>query len=192
MEQIGATLQSFGFTQNVTSHVTNHASYEEKANHVNTSCTYDVIPKREYGLLLRKMESWGITAPKAIVKKYGVFIVKRAVEYTEHTPNVRNKAGYMTYMCGQFKNDATVSKMENVEPTNEKSSAVVNENLTTQNLPSQSPRTGVKSKKGIFTPPNIIKWQDARDFLCKLTDEDLQDAAILEFTNRIKRQFNFA
>lgn len=188
MEQIGALLKGFGSTQYVTNHVTSYALNKEKTSHVTCTCTtYDTIPKKEYGLLLRKMESWGIVAPKAIVKKYGVFIVKRAVEYTEHTPNVRNKAGYMTYMCGQFKKDA--------EP--------VKENLTTkpttkcsqleqkQNLPPQSPRTSLKSKKGIFTPPNIINWQEARAFLCNLTDDDLLDEDVLIFANKLKRKFNF-
>jgi len=188
MEQIGAALKDLTVTQNVTSHVTNHALNENKANHVNMICTtYDTIPKKDYGLLLRKMESWGIVAPKAIVKKYGVFIVKRAVEYTEATPHVRNKAGYMTYMCGQFKKEAapavteqsssTVSKMEIVEK---------------QNPPVQSPLRAVKSKKGIFIPPNIISWKDAREFLCKLTDDDLLDEDVLVFANKLKRQYNFA
>ena len=135
MEQIGALLKGFGKTNHVTKHVTQYALNKEKAKHVNITCTYDTIPKREYGLLLRKMESWGITAPKAIVKKYGVFIVKRAVEYTEHTPNVRNKAGYMTYMCGQFKTDAQPVTNHIEEQT--------------QNPPVQEPTRRVKSKKGI-------------------------------------------
>lgn len=186
MEQIGTLLKGFEKTNHVTKHVTQNAFNKEKANHVNMTCTYDTIPKREYGLLLRKMESWGITAPKAIVKKYGVFIVKRAVEYTEHTPNVRNKAGYMTYMCGQFKKDAQpVTNCNQLEETNH-----VEEQK--QNLPVQSPTRRVKSKKGIFTPPNIINWQEARAFLCNLTDNDLEDEEVLIFANKLKRQFNFA
>lgn len=186
MEQIGTLLKGFENTNHVTKHVTQDAFNKEKANHVNMICTYDTIPKREYGLLLRKMENWGIVAPKAIVKKYGVFIVKRAVEYTEHTPNVRNKAGYMTYMCGQFKKDAQPVTICN---QTEKTNHVEKEK---QNPPVQLPTRRVKSKKGIFTPPNIIKWQEARIFLANLTDDDLLDEDVLIFANKLKRQFNFA
>lgn len=177
MEQIGTLLKDFNPTCNVTKHVTNHA-FNEEANHVNMTCTYETIPKRDYGILLRKMECWGIVAPKAIIKKYGVFIVKRAVEYTEATPHVRNKAGYMTYMCEQFKKDT--------EPDTKS-----NQLEQKQNLPVKSPTRAVKSKKGIFTPPNIINWQEARNFLANLCDDDLLDEDVLIFANKIKKQYNF-
>ena len=155
MEQIGNTLKQIGYsveqkmaTQYVTKDVHDIALNRDKAHHVDTSCTYDVIPKREYGLLLRKMESWNISAPKAIIKKYGVFIVKRAVEYTDATPNVRNKAGYMTYMCGQFKKDAANHVPQEVT---EKNLATTEENSAIENPKPQSILSGVKSKKGIFT-----------------------------------------
>jgi len=189
MEQIGTLVKDFERTRNVTNHVTQNAFNKEKANHVNMTCTYETIPKRDYGILLRKMESWNITAPKAIIKKFGVFIVKRAVAYTEATPNVRNKAGYMTYMCDQFKKDATSEEISAVQKENQ----IVEVNKKVEQNPApQSPTASVKSKKGIFTPPNIINWQQARNFLASLTDNDLEDEDIVIFANKLKKTYNFA
>lgn len=172
-----------------TEHVTNHAFYTDKANHVNMICaSYEQIPKREYGLLLRQMENWGIVAPKAIVKKYGVFLVKRAVNYTKATPNVKNPAGYMTYMLQQFKKD-----MEVAEPKKEIKTVNQLEEKREMNLKATTtPENESKKQKGKITLPNITKWQEAREFLFKLNEYDMTNDNVVEFVKKIKRQYNFA
>ena len=96
-------------------------------------------------------------------------------------------------VAGDKKQPVTNSyqSVSNAHQLNDNQIVEVNKKVE-QNLPSQSPTSGVKSKKGIFTPPNIINWQQAREFLCKLTDDDLADEQIFEFTNKIKRKYNFA
>ena len=194
MEQLSELLPHFNRTEldNMicTQHVTNHAFYKEKTNHVNMTCTsYEQLPKREYGLLLRQMENWGIVAPKAIVKKYGVFLVKRAVEYTKATPNVKNPAGYMTYMLQQFKKDMQPAPKQEEKPD-------ARENCKTEKteVPLEAttmPQNKSKKQKGKITLPNITKWQEAREFIAKLDEYDLTNENVLEFARKIKRQYNF-
>lgn len=187
MEQIGNTL-------------TQLASQFEERKKENTSChnmtqyafntslhnVYEMIPKKDYAILLNQLEEWKVGSPKAVCRIYGVKTVQRAVAYVKATPNVRCKGAYFTYMVRQLKSEqveqktAQITKQE--EPQKEQK----------QNPPSQSPRTSLKSKKGIFTPPNIINWQDARNFLANLSDDDLLDENILLFANKLKRQYNFA
>lgn len=207
MEQLSELLPHFNKTEldnmTCTQHVTNHAFYTDKANHVTCACTnYDTIPKREYGLLLRQMENWGIVAPKAIVKKYGVFLVKRAVGYTKATPNVKNPAGYMTYMLQQFKKDMETAepKQENNKGTNctpIEENPAVRENRTTEKTEvsleaTTTPKNESKKQKGKITLPNITKWQEAREFLFKLNEYDMTNDNVIEFVKKIKRQYNFA
>jgi hypothetical protein len=189
-------------TNHVNMTCTSHAFYKEKTNHVNMTCTsYEQLPKREYGLLLRQMENWGIVAPKAIVKKYGVFLVKRAVEYTKATPNVKNPAGYMTYMLQQFKKDMQpapkqeINKGTNCTPIEEK--PAVRENRTTEKTEVLLEATTMSEnksfdKKGKTIPPTITKWQEAREFVAKIDEYDLTNSNILEFYKKIKKQYNFA
>lgn len=194
MEQIGNTL-------------TQLASQFEERKKENTSChnmtqhafntslhnVYEMIPKKDYAILLNQLEAWNVGSPKAVCRIYGVKTVQRAVAYVKGTPNVRCKGAYFTYMVRQLKNEQVEQKTAQViDVRNNRTTEVVKENLTTENLPVQSPRTSLKSKKGIFTPPNIINWQDARAFLCNLTDNDLEDEKVLIFANKLKRQFNFA
>lgn len=195
MEQIGNTLTQLAsqFEERKKENTTCH----NMTQHVfNTSLhnVYEMIPKKDYAILLNQLEAWNVGSPKAVCRIYGVKTVQRAVAYVKGTPNVRCKGAYFTYMVRQLKSEQDVRNNR----------TTVKENLTTenhivevnkkvkQNLPPQSPTRGVKSKKGIFTPPNIINWQDARNFLANLTDDDLLDENILIFANKLKRQYNFA
>ncbi|MBO5928375.1 MAG: hypothetical protein J6Q32_05960 [Clostridia bacterium] len=186
MEQIGNTLAQLQ-TQFERRKEENTSCHNMTQHVLNTSLhnVYEMIPKKDYAVLLNQLEAWNVGSPKAVCRIYGVKTVQRAVEYVKGTPNVRCKGAYFTYMVRQLKSEqveqktAQVTKQE--EPQKEQK----------QNLPVQSPTRHVKSKKGIFTPPNIINWQEAREFLCKLTDNDLEDEDVLIFAKKLKKQFNF-
>lgn len=159
------------------------ASYKETQNCVNTICTQkDYLDKREYGLLLRTLEEWNTAYPKSICRIYGVQVVKRAIAYTKATPNVRNKGAYCLYMCRQLKSEISQQENHIVD---------INKKVEEKDVP-QSPTSPVKSKKGIFTPPNIINWQEARTFLANLRDTDLEDEEVLIFANQLRKKYNFA
>lgn len=187
MQQLRELLPHFEQNNTCTQHVTNHALNRDKTNHVNMTCTsYDTIPKREYGLLLRQMENWGIVAPKAIVKKYGVFLVRRAVDYTKATPNVKNPAGYMTYMLQQFRKDMEQpQKVENPKPQQE----LLKENAKeVQIMPKE-----IKTPQKLTQMPQINNWVEARKFVADFYDGTYkEDDNLLEFVSKIKRQYNFA
>ena len=115
------------------------------------------------------MESYGIVAPKAIVKRYGVFIVKRAVDYTEATPHVRNKAGYMTYMCQQFKPQSEEKEVLDTNIPNEHKVECRGSEL-----------------------PQIENWQDARKFLCDYMEGAYEKTDnVISFVNSLKKKYNF-
>ena len=194
MEKIGNTLTQLASQfektkkENTSCHVMTHHVFNTSLHNV-----YEMIPKKDYAILLNQLEAWNVGSPKAVCRIYGVKTVQRAVAYVKGTPNVRCKGAYFTYMVRQLKSEQVEQKSEQVtDVRNNQTTEAVKENLTTENLPSQSPRTSLKSKKGIFTPPNIINWQDARNFLANLTDDDLLDENILLFANKLKRQYNFA
>lgn len=110
---------------------TNSALSKQTQSCVNTSCTiYEMIPKHEYGLLLRQLEEWGTAYPKSICRIYGVKTVKLAVEYTKNTPNINNKGAYCLTMCKKFKEN--------------------------QNPPSTTPVNESKEEKCINTPKMIL------------------------------------
>lgn len=194
MEKIGKTL----------SHLASQLEEKkEKTHHVNTICTqhvfntslhnvYEMIPKKDYAILLNQLEAWNVGSPKAICRIYGVKTVQRAVAYVKGTPNVRCKGAYFTYMVRQLKSEDTTNCSQPVKEnlTTENQIVEVNKKVE-QNPPVQSSRTSLKSKKGIFIPPNIINWQEAREFLCKLTDDDLLNEDVLIFANKLKRKYNF-
>lgn len=185
MESISSLLIKNQLTKHVQTHVTKDVLKKEETCTCTNTCTYDTIPKREYGLLLRKMESYGIVAPKAIVKRYGVFIVKRAVDYTEATPHVRNKAGYMTYMCQQFKKDLPQPKEEKIQAV-EKPQREEKEVLYT-NIPNEH-----KTCCKLSQLPQIENWQDARKFLCDYYEGAYEKTGnVISFVNDIKKKYNF-
>lgn len=185
MESISSLLINNQLTKHVQTHVTKDALKKEETCTCTNTCTYDTIPKREYGLLLRKMESYGIVAPKAIVKRYGVFIVKRAVDYTEATPHVRNKAGYMTYMCQQFKKDLPQPKEEKMQAV-EKPQSEEKEVLDT-NIPNEH-----KVECRGSELPQIENWQDARKFLCDYMEGAYEKTDnVISFVNSLKKKYNF-
>ena len=160
MEKIGNTLTQLASQfektkkENTSCHVMTHHVFNTSLHNV-----YEMIPKKDYAILLNQLEAWNVGSPKAVCRIYGVKTVQRAVAYLKGTPNVRCKGAYFTYMVRQLKSEQVEQKSEQVtkqkEPQKEQK----------QNLPVQSPTRGVKSKKGIFTPPNIINWQEAREFL---------------------------
>ena len=185
MESIGQLLNSNQLTKHVQTHVTKDALKKEETCTCTNTCTYDTIPKREYGLLLRKMESYGIVAPKAIVKRYGVFIVKRAVDYTEATPHVRNKAGYMTYMCQQFKKDVK-PKQNNFESNSEPNKTSLEPNMLNNTQEVKTPH------KKLSVLPVIENYKQASTFLWYY-DNDVYEKTdnVIKFAEELKRKYNF-
>ena len=183
MEQIGKTLtqlqsqleekkkENTSCKHNMTHHVLNTSSHN----------VFDMIPKKDYAILINQLEEWGVGSPKAVCRIYGVKTVQRAVAYVKGTPNVRCNGAYFTYMVRQLKSEI---------PQNEERIVEVNETIE-QNPAPQSPTSPVKFKKGIFTPPNIINWQDARAFLANLRDTDLEDEEVLIFANQLRKKYNF-
>ena len=144
------------------------------------------IDFNDYQYLVEQLSKWRVFYPKAQIKKYGA---KNCWEAMQRTKSMcpRVPGAYFTItvrdiVAGDKKMTTKCSQPENhIVEVNKK-----------QNLPSQSPTRAVKSKKGIFTPPNIINWQDARNFLANLRDDELLDEDVLIFANKLKRQFNFA
>lgn len=180
MEQIGTTLQSFGFTQNVTTCVTqscetqNCASIKETQNCVNNICTQkDYIDKREYGLLLRTLEEWNTAYPKSICRIYGVKVVKRAIEYTKATPNVRNKGAYCLYMCRQLKQE----EPKEITPKVEK--------VQTKEEEKQTPQ------KRLTALPVIENYSQASEFIWYYKNGTYEKTDnIISFANKIMKKYN--
>ena len=193
MEQIGNTLTQLASQleerkkENTSCHNMTHHVFNTSLHNV-----YEMIPKKDYAILLNQLEVWNVGSPKAVCRIYGVKTVQRAVAYVKGTPNVRCKGAYFTYMVRQLKREQDVKENLITAPPVRNNRTTAEENSAVQNPPVQSQIKGVKSKKGIFTPPNIIKWQEARNFLANLTDDDLLDEDVLIFANKLKRQFNFA
>jgi hypothetical protein len=178
---------------------------------------YEMIPKREYGLLLKQLEEWGVAYPKAVCKKHGVRTVQRAVAYVNGTPNVKNKGAYFTFMVRQLKKvdaeqqpapkqeikpvtecnqlEQVINKGTNCTPIEE--NPAVRENRTTEKTEvsleaTTTPVNKSFDKKGKTIPPTITKWQEAREFVAKIDEYDLTNSNILEFYKKIKKQYNFA
>jgi len=154
---------------------------------------YEMIPKREYGLLLKQLEEWLVAYPKAVCKKHGVRTVQRAVAYVKGTPNVKNKGAYFTFMVRQLKK---VDEEQQSAPKQEEK-LIVRKNRTTEKIEVSSeattmPENESKKQKGKITLPTITKWQEARDFILKLNEYDLTDENVIEFVKKIKRRYNFA
>lgn len=150
------------------------------------------IDFNDYQYLVEQLSKWRVFYPKACIKKYGAKNCWLAMQRTKSMcPRVPG-AYFTTTVRDIVAGDKKTVVKENLTTQDVRNNrTTVKENLTVQNPPSKSPTRGVKSKKGIFTPPNIINWQEAREFLCKLTDEDLQDEQVFEFTKKLKRQYNF-
>ena len=189
MEQIGNTLTQLA--SQLKERKKENTSCHDMTHHVfNTSLhnVYEMIPKKDYAVLINQLEEWGVGSPKAVCRIYGVKTVQKAVAYVKGTPNVRCKGAYFTYMVRQLKSEQVEQKSAQVTEKISATDQIVEVNkMVEQNPLSQSPTRGVK-----FTPPNIINWQQAREFLCKLTDKDLEDEQVSEFTRKIKKQYNFA
>ena len=166
--------------------------------HVLTSCHEEQrIDINDYRYLVEQLSKWRVFYPKAQIKKYGAkncwIAMQRTKSMCPRVPGAYFTTTVRDIVAGDKKQPVTNSyqSVSNAHQLNDNQIVEVNKKVE-QNLPSQSPTSGVKSKKGIFTPPNIINWQQAREFLCKLTDDDLADEQIFEFTNKIKRKYNFA
>ena len=189
----------------------------KKAHHDNTTCVtqhafntsyhnvlehnvYEMIPKREYGILLKQLEEWGVAYPKAVCKKHGVRTVQRAVAYVKGTPNVKNKGAYFTFMVRQLKK--VDNEQQPIQPEEPKQQIQqVSEPNTLAEKPQKKeghiespkmPQIERKKKKGINNLPSITKWQEAREFLFKIDEYDLDDVNVLEFARKIKKKYNFA
>ena len=169
MESIGTLL-----TQTQTTCVTQRAVYKEN-NMCNTWCT---LSKREYGLLLRQLETWGTKYPKSICRIYGTDNVKRAIDYTLATPNVRNKGGYFMYMLRQFKKQEPQHTEQKISHIKE----VLDTNISNE----------YKIEYRGSELPQIENWQDARKFLCDYMDGAYEQTDnVLSFVNSLKKKYNF-
>lgn len=171
------------------------------------------IDFNDYQYLVEQLSKWRVFYPKAQIKKYGAKNCWLAMQRTKSmcprvpgayfTTTVRDiVAGDKKQLTSNCSQPAT-NCYQSVSNCNQLNEDVRNNRTTEnhivevnkkvkQNLPVQSPTRRVKSKKGIFTPPNIINWREARAFLCNLTDNDLEDEEVLIFANKLKKQFNFA
>lgn len=169
MESIGTLL-----TQTQTTCVTQSALYKEN-NMCNTWCT---LSKREYGLLLRQLEMWGTKYPKSICRIYGMDNVKRAIDYTLATPNVRNKGGYFMYMLRQFKKDLPQPPQQKIREVKQEIHTNISNEQKTCSKGSQLPQ--------------IDNWRDARQFVCDYMDGLYERTDnVINFVNEIKKKYNF-
>ena len=178
MESIGQLLNTNTITQLCKTQEC--ALKKETQNCVTNMCTqeYEKLSKHEYGLLLRKLEEIGTAYPKSICRIYGVMNVKRALDYTLATPNVRNKGGYFMYMLRQFKKDTP-------QPT-AKPQTTENKVLDT-NIPKEQ-----KTSCKLSQLPQIENWRDAREFLCDYMDGCYDNTDnVIQFVQEIKRRYNF-
>lgn len=167
MESIGTLL-----TQTQTTCVTQSALLKENTN------TWGTLSKREYGLLLRQLELWGTKYPKSICRIYGTDNVKRAIDYTLATPNVRNKGGYFMYMLRQFKKD---TPQPTQKPQSEEKQ-VLDTNISNEH----------KIEYRGSELPQIENWMDARKFLCDYMDGAYEKTDnVLSFVNSLKKKYNF-
>ena len=127
MEQIGNTLAQLQ-TQFERRKEENTSCHNMTQHVLNTSLhnVYEMIPKKDYAVLLNQLEAWNVGSPKAVCRIYGVKTVQRAVEYVKGTPNVRCKGAYFTYMVRQLKSEqveqktAQVTKQEEPQKTKNK------------------------------------------------------------------------
>ena len=169
MESIGQLL-----TQTQNNMCTKSAFYKAQSCD-NTWCT---MSKREYGLLLRQLESWGTKYPKSICRIYGTDNVKRAIDYTLATPNVRNKGGYFMYMLRQFKKDI---------PQPPQKPQTIEKQETVTNIPNEH-----KIEYRGSELPQIENWQDARKFLCDYYEGAYEKTDnVISFVNSLKKKYNF-
>lgn len=196
-------MESFATIANTTQFA--HLVKEEtkKTQHVNTTCltqcalntslhnvyntnnVYEMIPAREYGLLLKQLEEWGVAYPKAVCKKHGVRTVQRAVAYVKGTPNVKSPGAYFTYMVRQLKP---------VEEAKQETASVKKEEKQDNNVEAtKMPQNERKMKKGLLTTlPEIKDWKEANKFLWELENYDLNNENVIEFVRKIKKEYNFA
>ena len=153
----------------------NCASYKETQSCVNTICTQkDYLDKREYGLLLRTLEEWNTAYPKSICRIYGVKVVKRAIEYTKATPNVRNKGAYCLYMCRQLKQE--LPKEEKIEIKK-----VVNLEEVKKTVP----------PKKLTNLPKIENYRQASEFIWYYKNGTYEKTDnIISFANQIMKKYN--
>ena len=153
---------------------------KEKHNCVTNMCTqeYEKLSKHEYGLLLRKLEELGTAYPKSICRIYGVMNVKRALDYTFATPNVRNKGGYFMYMLRQFKKD--------IPQPPQKPQTIEKQEIAT-NIPKE-----IKTSYKGTQLPQIENWQDARKFLCDYIDGCYEKTDnVINLVAEVKKKYNF-
>ena len=178
MESIGTLLNTNTITQLCKTQEC--ALKKEKHNCVTNMCTqdYEKLSKHEYGLLLRKLEEIGTAYPKSICRIYGVMNVKRAIDYTLATPNVRNKGGYFMYMLRQFKKQEPQHTEQKISHIKEVLDTNTQEEHKIEYRGSQLPQ--------------IENWMDARKFLCDYYDGAYEKTDnVLSFVNSLKKKYNF-
>lgn len=189
MEQIGNTLAQ----------LQTQIEERKKAHHDNTICShhafntslqnvehnvYEMIPKKDYAILLDQLEEWGVGSPKAVCRIYGVKTVQRAVAYVKGTPNVRCKGAYFTYMVRQLKSEQVTGQVQNLAPQSatpkeiEKKEEVIAEKINPSEKRTQ--------------PPEIKSPLQANIFLCDFEEGRYEKTAeIIDFVRQIKRKYNF-
>lgn len=160
------------------------------------------ISKDDYKFLVSVLESWRVFYPKAQIKKFGAKNCYEAMQRTKAF-NPRVPGAYFLTIVRDIVNNAD-SKMkelreqqpaepkQEIQPVTKCHDLKEEEKKEGQTEAPRMPQIERKKKKGINNLPSITKWQEAREFLFKIDEYDLDDENILEFARKIKRQYNFA
>ena len=174
MEKLDVLLKESSFPLlNEKSHDICHDIYSISSCHEQQKITFN-----DYCYLVETLGKWRVFYPKAQIKKYGAKNCWEAMQRTK-TMCPRVPGAYFTITVRDI---VAGDKKEQIVEVNE---------TIEQNPAPQSPTSPVKLKKGIFTPPNIINWQEARAFLANLRDTDLENEEVLIFANQLKKKYNF-
>ena len=171
MEQLSEIIN----TNNMCTQLVTKSAFNKTQSCDNTWCT---LSKRDYGLLLKQLEMWGTKYPKSICRIYGTDNVKRAIDYTLATPNVRNKGGYFMYMLRQFKKDEPQQAQNDFRAVK-------------KDLGINIPKPHKIEYKGCELP-QIENWQEARQFLCDYVDGAYENTDnVINFVKEVRKKYNF-
>lgn len=134
-------------------------------NHNMVSCHDHELAKSDWNYLVNVLETWGVFAPRAVIKKYGGNVCWDAmIKVKDYRPRI--PGAYFTKIVRNAK--------PSVVPTNRKVYKL--KPKKSNNLPTQEAYTNYKA---------------ARIWINSLTDNDLADSRIKEELEKIKKEFNF-
>ena len=207
MENFATIGKSFLEKEKKETHNMNHDMTSCHEYHSLVSC-HDIssrqnISKDDYKFLVSVLESWRVFYPKAQIKKFGAKNCYEAMQRTKAF-NPRVPGAYFLTIVRDIVNnaDSKMKELQEQQPEEPKQNVQqVSEPNTLAEKPQKKeghiespkmPQIERKKKKGINNLPCITKWQEAREFLFKIDEYDLDDENISEFARKIKKKYNFA